>query len=207
LKEDPKEKRTVGIFIDNSNLYLTVKEWMRDERIEGRLDYCRLVSYLANGDEILYLKVYVGEREGVNINGFKKFLTSNSFDVIPKKVKVIYGKSSTIEKLKCDFDVELTNEVTRIVMGSFLPKDHELYAPAPDKFIFITGDSDFAPLLEWIKGMGFEVEAVSTFSGISREIRELLDETDKAPQGYYLIEDIWEEIKKVTEVETELCFS
>ena len=183
-----KEKKIV-VFIDAGNLWSSYREMGK------LLNFNKFHYFFADKfkGKIFKIFYYVAfpesdSRPKIQIDRFHKFLIflkkGLNFNVIKKPLKTIFlrnqygelnfdhgsGTPKSIEK--GNFDVEITIDAIR-------------YSTAYDTAIFFTGDSDFLPLIRYLKKIGNGNKKVYIFSTngcISRELRTGAD-------GYYNIED------------------
>ena len=74
--------------------------------------------------------------------------------IVQSKVGTIAG-----ETYKCDFDVEMTLDISRIA-----------YTNAPDIVVIVSGDSDFVPIVLDLRGRGIRVEVAAFGVAMSRQL-------------------------------------
>lgn len=172
---------TIGIVVDYGNISGAVKG---SENInDDVLDYSKLISYLAKGAEQVLKSIYIHREYKDNKEKFISFLQNKcGFTVISKEMKIIseynIKDDSQIIK-KCNLDVEITIDLMDMILQNKLPS----------KLFFVTGDSDFAPLVSRIKKEGTIVCIVSSFKSLSHELKLVADE-------YMFLENIWSEVCK-----------
>lgn len=184
------QKPKIAVFIDSGNLWNVYKV------IGKLLDFSKFFSFFANkfqGDvfRIFYYVAYPpdGTRPKVDCDKLHKFLTflkkGLKFHVVKKPLKTIHlrdqegelifdqktGKPQAIEK--GNFDVELTIDAIRSV------KDYDIA-------VFLSGDSDFLPLITDLRvNEKKKVYIFSSANCVSKELRTGAD-------GYFDLADFAE---------------
>jgi uncharacterized LabA/DUF88 family protein len=171
------DKIKIAVFIDAGNL------WNSYKKLGKTIDHKKLKEFFSaqfNGEifKIFYYIAYpaIGTRPKENLDKHHKFLTflkkGLDFEVVKKPLKTIFlrdpngdllrnedtGKPQSIEK--GNFDVELTIDAIR-------------YSKEYDLAILMTGDSDFLPLISYLKSLQppKKVYIFSTEGSISQELR------------------------------------
>lgn len=171
----------VYVFIDASNLW-------QAQKVRGRMfDYEKLrnvlkAKYSAQSIEVFYYTAYPanGTRD-YSLDKKHKFYTylkkALNFNVTKKELKRIniHGNDGDSVQEKGNLDVEITIDAVHNI---------DKYSIA----IFFTGDSDFMPLVTYIRNKGKKVYIYSSKNNISQELRTGAD-------GYIDVilmeEDIW----------------
>lgn len=146
-------KGKVYVFIDAANILYS------QQTLRWRVDYQKLKDYLAQECDLKGIYFYTG-RVGENHkqNSFIEKLTKLGYKVKAKEIKRI-KISRTAYEWKDNLDVELTIDVLAN-LNNF------------DTLILMSGDSDFAPLLDTVKSHRKRVLVVSTKGHISKELLE-----------------------------------
>ena len=149
----PLVKDRVFVFIDAANILYS------QQKLGWRVDYKQLKEYFGREGKLKGVYFYTG-RVGDNQkqNSFIEKLTKLGYIVKAKEVKRIRLSSSTYE-WKGNLDVELTIDVLAN-LNNF------------DTLILMSGDSDFASLLDTVKSNGKRVLVMSTKGHISKELLE-----------------------------------
>ena len=175
-----KENR-LYVFIDASNLW-------QAQKARGRMfDYEKLKNVLkskfsASLIEIYYYTAYPanGTRDydlSKKHNFFTYLKKALNFNVIKKELKriTIHGKTGDTVEEKGNMDVEMTIDAVHNVAHY-------------DMALFFSGDSDFMPLVSYIRNLGKKVYIFSSKNNVSQELRTGAD-------GYFDVllmeEDIW----------------
>ena len=170
------DRLKIAIFIDSGNL------WSSYIEMSKVLDFAKLSGFIMKkfDAEIFKIFYYVaspkeGTREKKDIDNLHKFCTflkkGLGFSVVKKKLKTIYLRDKDGEIIlneigepesreKGNFDVEITLDAIR-------------YSSAYDIAIFFTGDSDFLPLISYLRNLkkSKKVYIFSTKRCISHELR------------------------------------
>lgn len=144
----------VGIFIDVQNIYHSAKNLYH-----ARVNFGELVRSLLADRQLIRSVAYVVKSETVaGEEGFFEALRKTGLELRLKDLQ-IYADGTK----KADWDVGLAVDAIR--MANFL-----------DVIILVTGDGDFAPLVEYLKwGMGRQVEVAGFSRTASAKIKELGD--------------------------------
>lgn len=182
------KKQKITIFIDSGNL------WQVYKSIRKLLDFSKLVSFFENKFDgkvfkVFYYVAYPGDgtRAKENIDRLHKFLVylkkGLGFVVNKKELKVIFQRDSDGNlvynqktgkpqyKEKGNFDVELTIDAIR-------------FSSAYDVAVFFSGDSDFLPLVSYLRNLKNKkcVYVFSSKNSVSSELKTGAD-------GYFDIAD------------------
>lgn len=146
-------KGTVYVFIDAANIFYSQKtlKWL--------ISYERMKRYFEHECQVKKLFVYTAtDDKRPNQEKFIAMLKRTGYIVRTKPVKQI-RVSSGVYQWKGDFDVELTMD-----MLDYL---HEY-----DTAVLLSGDSDFAPVIDRLKSHHKRVLVMSVKGHISRELLE-----------------------------------
>ena len=183
-----KVKR-IAIFIDAGNLWSSYKE------LGKVLDFNKFSKFFPtqfDGElfKIFYYVAYPkeGQREKEKIDSLYKFFTylkkGLGIEVVKKPLKTIFLRKSDGELI---YDQE-TGEPQSIEKGNLdieIAMDALRYSSAYDIAVFFTGDSDFLPLMIYLKNTGKGNKKVYVFSTNGCVSHELRTGTD----GYFDIAD------------------
>ncbi len=163
-KKDEKKKERVAIFIDGSNLYHSL------DRV--KIDFDKLIKELAK-DRILTNTCYYITPLDITLNEEKywkhqKFLAElgkiSSFKVVLCTLRKHKNKDGTFSfDVKGD-DVYLANDM---LVGAY----ENLY----DTAILISGDEDFAPIINTLKRLNKKTENAFFTKTSSKKLRKLCD--------------------------------
>lgn len=146
-------KGKVCVFIDAANIFYSQRT------LKWRVSYEKLKKYFERELNLQKIFIYTARDEKrPEQEKFIKMLISNGFIVRTKPVKQI-RIANGIYQWKADFDVELTMDML----------DHlEQY----DSAILLSGDSDFAPVIDRVKKHNKLVMVMSVKGHISKELLE-----------------------------------
>lgn len=146
-------KGRVYVFVDAANILYS------QQTLHWRVDYKKLKEYFEGECDLKAIYFYTG-RVGDNDkqNSFLKKLESFGYLVKAKEVKRIKVSKSAYE-WKGNLDVELTIDVLANI-NNF------------DTLILMSGDSDFAPLLDAVKTLQKRTLVMSTKGHIAKELLE-----------------------------------
>ncbi len=144
-------KDRVCVFVDAANILYS------QQTLHWRVDYKKLKEYFEQECDLRAIYFYTG-RVGENHkqNSFLKKLEQLGYVVKAKEVKRIKISKSAYE-WKGNLDVELTIDVLGNI-NNF------------DTLILMSGDSDFAPLLDAVKVQHKRVLVMSTKGHIAKEL-------------------------------------
>lgn len=160
----------VAVIIDLANINCALGYIIRDKKMSRttRMDFTKLVSQITLGNEVISKSIYNGtkgdtpEAEKAQ-QGFFNFFRKNGFKVITKECKTIRLEDGSF-KTKANFDVEITFDVCS-----------HIWKRECNDVILVSGDSDFAYLIDKAKELDFRITIVSSNSTISTELRERAD--------------------------------
>lgn len=128
-----------------------------------RLDYTKLIAAITLGKDVTSKSVYIETRKDVDEKlqkGFLDYFRKTGFTVVTKESKVIKLDDGST-KHKANFDVEITFDACA-----------HIWKRECDEVILISGDSDFAYLIDKAKGLNFQITVVSSKATLSHELRE-----------------------------------
>jgi len=148
-----ESKQRVGIFVDVQNMYYSARNIKK-----AKINYEQLMDFLLNGRCLIRAVAYLLNKEDVDQKSFIGALRNIGYDVRVKFLKMI-GKGET----KGDWKVELPLEVMAI-------------APKIDVAILVTGNGDYAPLLDHLKKAGVRAEVAGFESNTSVDLVRGADE-------------------------------
>jgi len=170
------QSHKIAVFVDSGNLWSSYKE------LGKLLDFNKLDHFISQKFDAPIFKVFYyvaypkeGTRDKIVIDNLHKFLTyltkGLGFKVVKKELKTIFlrdsdghiitdksGKPKSHEK--GNFDVEITMDVL-------------IHSIAYDIAVFFTGDSDFLPLISYLRNSkeSKRVYIFSTKGCVSNELK------------------------------------
>lgn len=142
----------VAVFLDYANINASSRQ------VNCNVDYGALLEYLADESEertlqAAYAYVPIDPRQEHAKDAVINELWQNGY-IVKSKVGTIAG-----ETYKCDFDVEMTLDISRIAYGN-----------APDIIVLVSGDSDFIPIVLDMRNRGIRVEVAAFEFAMSRQL-------------------------------------
>ena len=143
-------KGRVYVFIDAANIFYVQRT------LKWRISYERLRDYFKSECDLGKMFVYVGSFPDEKKKKFLDMLEINGYIVRTKPVKKIRLAKGVYE-FKCNFDIESAMDMIDTINE---------YETA----ILLSGDSDFAPIVDRIKEKGRWVIVMSAKHHISREL-------------------------------------
>ncbi len=147
-----KEQR-VGIFIDTQNLYHSAKNIYK-----AKVNF-EAVVHEALGDRKLVRAIsYVVTTESGEEQAFFEALQKIGIETKTKDLQIFFGGAK-----KADWDVGMAIDAIKM-------------APKLDVIVLATGDGDFVPLVEYVRGQGCQVEVLAFGRSASARLREIADD-------------------------------
>ena len=142
----------VAVFLDYANIEASSRQ------LNCSVDYGALLDYLADEEEgrtlqAAYAYVPIDPRQEHARDGIINELWQNGY-IVKSKVGSIAGGS-----YKCDFDVEMTLDISRMAYGN-----------APDTIVIVSGDNDFIPIVLDMRGRGIRVEVAAFGAAMSGQL-------------------------------------
>lgn len=168
---------TVGIIVDDSNLYHSLKALETSGKIPSRnIEIFKAIDFCVKDGMLLFTKRFMGDPMKEEFYAYVDLMRSHGIEVITKMLKTLPDG-----RIKCDMDVDITMELMDAIYNDMLP----------DKLVLFTGDSDFESLLFRIKRERPEIkiEIITTRRALSQELRQIADVV-------YFLEDYWFLLKK-----------
>lgn len=130
----------------------------------AKLDYEKFIHTITLGRNIVTKTIYIGTRTCIDgFQGFLNFFKKLGFRVITKEKKVIHLDNGGT-KNKANFDVEIAVDACA-----------HIWKRECNEIILVSGDSDFAYLIEKAKEFGLKVTIVSSNATLSTELRNNAD--------------------------------
>jgi uncharacterized LabA/DUF88 family protein len=161
-----KEQR-VGVFIDTQNIYHSAKNLYH-----SKVNFGAIVKDAVGERSLIRAVAYVITTEAGDEKAFFEALTKMGIETKTKDLQ-IFGSGAK----KADWDVGLAIDAVKL-------------APKLDAVILLTGDGDFAPLVEYLQvNEGCQVEVVSFGKSTSTKLRDVVDDffdLDENPNKYLI---------------------
>lgn len=159
-----QREQRVGVFIDVQNLYYSARN------LYGRkVDFGEILKTAVAGRKLIRAIAYVVKTKTGEEQPFFEALTKLGIEAKERELQEFYGGAK-----KADWDVGITIDMIRI-------------CPIVDAVVLISGDGDYIPVVEYIKGQGRQVEVMAFGQSTSTKLREAADDfTDLAadPKKY-----------------------
>ncbi|MFZ4500096.1 MAG: NYN domain-containing protein [Minisyncoccia bacterium] len=147
-----KDQR-VGVFIDTQNLYHTAKHIYK-----RKVNFANVVKDVVAGRTLVRSIAYVITTENEDEKAFLNALTKAGIETKSKDLQIFYDGSK-----KADWDTGLAIDVVSM-------------AAKLDVVIILSGDGDFAPLCEYLRFHGVQVEAATFGQSASAMLKEVVDD-------------------------------
>lgn len=161
------KNQRVGVFIDTQNLYHSAKNIYNT-----RVNFGQVVKDGVAGRQLIRAIAYVITTESGDEKNFFEALGKMGIETKTKNLQIFSGGAK-----KADWDVGLAVDAIKL-------------APKLDAVILVTGDGDFAPLVEYLQvNEGCQVEVMSFGKSSSSKLIEVCDEfidLDDHPEKYLL---------------------
>lgn len=142
----------VAVFLDYANIDASARQK------NCNVDCGALLNYLADESEGRTLQTACAY---VPIDPRQEHAMDATINELWQAGYIVKSKVGTIagETYKCDFDVEMTLDISRIAYGN-----------TPDIVVLVSGDSDFIPIVLELRGRGIRVEVAAFEFTMSRQL-------------------------------------
>ncbi len=161
------EEQRVGVFIDTQNLYHSAKNLYH-----ANVNFGQVLKDVVGNRALIRAIAYLITTEGGEEKGFFEALEKVGIETKSKPLQ-IFGSGAK----KADWDVGLAIDAVKL-------------APKLDAVIIVSGDGDFAPLVEYLKTHeGCQVEVAAFGKSTSSKLLEVCDDfldLDENPRKYLL---------------------
>jgi uncharacterized protein (TIGR00288 family) len=147
-----KEQR-VGVLIDAQNMYHSAKNLYG-----ARVNFKEVLNTAVAGRKLIRAIAYVIKTETGEEKTFFDALAKAGIETKIKDLQIFYGGLK-----KADWDVGITVDAVRL-------------APQLDALVLVTGDGDFLPLVEYLKGHGRQIEIIAFSKSASSKLIEAADD-------------------------------
>ncbi|MBS3156097.1 NYN domain-containing protein [Candidatus Woesearchaeota archaeon] len=154
MKKNIYAEQRVGIFVDIQNLYYSAKH-LYDKRV----NFMAVLNEAVNNRKLIRAVAYVVKADELKENTFFEALSKMGFDVKAKELQIFPGGMK-----KGDWDVGIAVDAIQM-------------SPKLDVVVLISGDGDYIPLVEYLKGaQGCRVEVLAFGRSTSTKLKESVDE-------------------------------
>ena len=148
-----KDQR-VAILLDVQNLYHSAKNLYK-----ARVNFKEIIKAALAGRRLVRALAYVIKTETGEEKAFFEALGKMGIETKVKDLQIFPGGMK-----KGDWDVGLTVDAIRLSDGSV------------DSIVLGTGDGDYVPLVEYLRGKGRQVEAIGFGRSTSAKLKEAVDD-------------------------------
>ena len=159
-------EQRVAIIIDTQNLYHSAKNLYK-----AKVNFAAVVKAALGERKLIRAISYVVNTESGEEQPFFEALEKVGIEIKTKDLQIFYGGAK-----KADWDVGMVVDAIQL--------SHKV-----DAIVFATGDGDFIPAVEYIKGQGCQVEAITFGRSASSGLRDVVDDfidMDEDPQEFLL---------------------
>jgi len=161
---DIHNDQRVGVYVDVQNMYYSAKNLY-----DGKVDFDKLLDAAVMDRKLIRASAYVIKADTPDEGDFFEALRRIGYEVEIKELKEFYGGQK-----KGDWDLGMTVDMIQ-------------QAKKLDTVVLVTGDGDFAVLVEHLKSMGCRVEVMSFGKSSAKEIREAASnfiDMDESPEKF-----------------------
>lgn len=145
-------KKKVSVFIDAANILYS------QQSLGWKIDYKKLIKYFKKKTNLVEAYFYSGKvTSNQKQSKFFELMEKFGYKVKTKEVKWIKDSKGKILKGKGNLDIELALDLTHTTSNY-------------DIALIFSGDSDFAPAIDFIRNLGKRVIVISTRGHISKEL-------------------------------------
>ena len=156
----------VAVFIDTQNLYHSAKNIHK-----SKVSFGEVVKRAVGPRKLVRAVAYVVTTESGEEKAFFDALAKVGIETKTKELQIFFGGAK-----KADWDVGLAIDAIKM-------------APKLDAIVLATGDGDFVPLVEYLKGQGCQVEVITFVRSASARLKEAADEfidMDEEPDTFLI---------------------
>lgn len=147
-----KKNQTVAVFVDAQNMYHSARNLYK-----ARVNFKELLKFAVAGRNLVKANAYVIKSDIPEEQGFFEALERSGYYLKMKDLQIFPGGMK-----KADWDVGIA--IDAISMAS-----------KAEVMVFVTGDGDFIPLLEYLKHQGITVEVVAFRRSTSSKLIQAAD--------------------------------
>ena len=153
---DWKKYKRVTVFVDAANVIYSLRD------LKWKIDYKRLKKYFETNAKLVDVYFYSAYFDtDLGRKNLIEMLARKGFRVRAKEVKSIKRDDGTLlHKANCD--VELTMDAMLV---------HKTF----DTAVIMSGDSDFVPLINYLKSNGKQVMIISSRGHVAKEVIQAAD--------------------------------
>lgn len=159
-------QQRVAILIDTQNLYHSAKNLYK-----AKVNFGAVIKAALGDRQLVRALAYVVNTESGEEAPFFEALEKLGIEIKTKDLQIFFGGAK-----KADWDVGLAVDAIKL-------------AQKVDAIVLASGDGDFVPLVEYVKGQGCQVEAISFGRSSSSRLREDVDDfidMDENPKEFLI---------------------
>ena len=166
MKKNIYKEQRVGVFIDIQNLYYSSKNLYKK-----KVNFKAVLDEAVNSRTLIRAIAYVVRADELKENTFFEALEHMGFDIQEKELQIFAGGMK-----KGDWDVGIAVDTIKL-------------AQKLDVVVLVSGDGDYAPLVEYLKNaQGCRVEVMAFGRSTSSKLKDVADEfTDLDSNKKYLM--------------------
>ena len=143
----------VGVFIDVQNMYYSAKNLFG-----SKVNFGNIVKEATAGRKLIRAIAYVVSTESKEEQPFFDALYNVGIETKDKPLQIFWGGEK-----KADWDVGLAVDAIR-------------FSPSLDAIVLVSGDGDYIPLVDYLRGQGKQVEVVAFGGTTSGKLIEAADD-------------------------------
>lgn len=147
-----KEQR-VGVLIDVQNMYHSAKNLYH-----SRVNFREILKAAVAGRKLIRAVGYVVTTETAEEKTFLDALTKAGIEIKSKDLQIFPGGMK-----KADWDAGIAVDAIKLSRNL-------------DSVVLVTGDGDFAPLVEYLQAHGQQVEVIAFAKSTSSKLKDLADD-------------------------------
>ncbi|MBU2564110.1 NYN domain-containing protein [Patescibacteria group bacterium] len=160
-----KDQR-VAVLIDVQNMYHSAKNLY-----QSRVSFREILKTAVAGRKLIRAIGYVVTTESGEEKAFLEALQKAGIEIRSKELQIFPGGMK-----KADWDVGMAVNAIEL-------------SKSVDATILVTGDGDFVPLVEYLKGQGQQTEVIAFSKSASSKLKEACDDfvdLGKNPENYLI---------------------
>ncbi|MEK7203859.1 MAG: NYN domain-containing protein [Patescibacteria group bacterium] len=147
-----KKTQTVSIFVDAQNMYHSARNLYK-----ARVNFKELLKFAVAGRNLVKANAYVIKSDIPEEQGFFEALERSGYYLKMKDLQIFPGGMK-----KADWDVGIAIDAISMIQKA-------------EVMVFVTGDGDFIPLLEYLKHQGITVEVIAFRRSTSSKLIQAAD--------------------------------
>ena len=147
-----KKTQTVAVFVDAQNMYHSARNLYK-----ARVNFKELLKFAVAGRNLVKANAYVIKSDIPEEQGFFEALERSGYYLKMKDLQIFPGGMK-----KADWDVGIAIDAISMIQKA-------------EVMVFVTGDGDFIPLLEYLKHQGITVEVIAFRRSTSSKLIQSAD--------------------------------